>query len=60
MHQLISKKIVTYLFLFLLLATINNSSIIDFRLPKIDKIEISGLSGNESVEIKKKIENLKI
>ena len=54
MHQLISKKIVTYLFLFLLLATINNSSIIDFRLPKIDKIEISGLSGNESVEIKKK------
>ena len=59
MHQLISKKIVTYLFLFLLLATINNSSIIDFRLPKIDKIEISGLSGNESVEIKKKIENLK-
>ena len=59
MHQLISKKIVTYLFLFLLLATINNSSIIDFRLPKIDKIEISGLSGNESGEIKQKIENLK-
>ena len=59
MHQLISKKIVIYLFLFLLLATINNSSIIDFRLPKIDKIEISGLSGNESGEIKKKIENLK-
>ena len=60
MHQLISKKIVIYLFLFLLLATINNSSIIDFRLPKIDKIEISGLSGNESGEIKKKIENLKL
>ena len=59
MHQLISKKIVIYLFLFLLLATINNSSIIDFRLPKIDKIEISGLSDNESGEIKKKIENLK-
>ena len=59
MHQLISKKIVIYLFLFLLLATINNSSIIDFRLPKIDKIEISGLSGDESGEIKKKIENLK-
>ena len=60
MHQLISKKVVIYLFLFLLLATINNSSIIDFRLPKIDKIEISGLSGNESGEIKKKIENLKL
>jgi len=59
MHQLISKKIVTYLFLFLLLATINNSSIIDFKLPKIDKIEISGLSGSESGEIKQKIENLK-
>ena len=59
MHQLISKKIVIYLFLFLLLATINNSSIINFRLPKIDKIEISGLSGDESGEIKKKIENLK-
>ena len=59
MHQLISKKILIYLFLFLLLATINNSSIIDFEIPKIDKIEISGLSGNESVEIKKKIENLK-
>ena len=59
MHQLISKKILIYLFLFLLLATINNSSIIDFEIPKIDKIEISGLSGNESEEIKKKIENLK-
>ena len=59
MHQLISKKIIIYLFLFLLLVTINNSSIIDFTLPKIDKIEISGLSGNEGSEIKKKIENLK-
>tara|TARA_B100001093_G_scaffold397456_1_gene384712 strand:+ start:4773 stop:5447 length:675 start_codon:yes stop_codon:yes gene_type:complete len=60
MHQLISKKIVIYLFLFFLLATIDNSSIINFSLPKIDKIEISGISVSESREVNKKIENLKL
>ena len=37
MHQLISKKVIIYLCLFFLLATVNNSSIINLRLPKIEK-----------------------
>ena len=60
MHQLISKKITIYLLFFFLLVSINNSSILDLKLPKIDEFEISGLSDQENREIKRIIENLKL
>ena len=44
MHQLISKKVIIYLCLFFLLVTVNNNSIIDLKLPKIEKIKITGFS----------------
>ena len=60
MHQLISKKIIIYLLLFFLLGTINNHSIANLSLPKFKNIEIYGVNQNESVEIKRIIENLNI
>ncbi len=59
MHQLISKKIVIYLCLFFLLVTLNNSSIIDLSLPKIEKIRISGFNLDQNKEVKDIIKNLR-
>ena len=58
MHQLISKKVVIYLCLFFLLATVNNISIVNLELPKIEKIKISGFNLNKNYEMKDIIENL--
>ena len=60
MHQLISKKIIIYLLLFFLLGTVNNHSIANLSLPKFKNIEIYGVNQNESIEIKRIIENLNI
>ena len=60
MHQLISRKISIYLFLFFLLVSINNNSIINLKIPKITTIEITGLNFNESNEIKRIIEKLNL
>ena len=54
MHPLISKKIAIYLLLFCFLVSINNISLMNISFPKIDKIEIIGLSLNE----REKIENV--
>ena len=54
MHPLISKKITIYLLLFCFLVSINNISLMNISFPKIDKIEIIGLSLNE----REKIENV--
>ena len=59
MHQLISKKVIIYLCLFFLLVTVNNSSIIDLRLPKIEKIKISGFNLDQNNQVKNMIESLK-
>ena len=59
MHQLISKKVIIYLCLFFLLATVNNSSIINLRLPKIEKIKISGFGLDQNTHVRDIIENLK-
>ena len=59
MHQLISKKVIIYLCLFFLLATVNNSSIINLRLPKIEKIKISGISLDQNTHVRDIIESLK-
>tara|TARA_B100001057_G_scaffold463557_1_gene517633 strand:+ start:330 stop:1004 length:675 start_codon:yes stop_codon:yes gene_type:complete len=58
MHQLISKKVIIYLCLFFLLATVNNISIVNLELPKIEKIEISGFNLNKNYEMRDIIENL--
>ena len=59
MHQLISKKVIIYLCLFFLLATVNNSSIINLRLPKIEKIKISGFGLDQNTHVRDIIESLK-
>ena len=59
MHQLISKKVIIYLCLFFLLATVNNSSIMNLKLPKIDEIKISGFNLDQSNQVKDIIESLK-
>ena len=59
MHQLISKKVIIYLCLFFLLVTVNNSSIINLRLPMIERIKISGFDLNQSNQVKNVIESLK-
>ena len=41
------------------MATVNNSSIINLRLPKIEKIKISGFSLDQNTHVRDIIENLK-
>ena len=59
MHQLISKKVIIYLCLFFLLVTVNSSLISNLKLPKIEKIKISGFNLNQSNELRDVIKNLK-
>jgi len=59
MHQLISKKIIIYLCVFFLLATVNNSSIINIKLPIIEKIKISGFNLDQNDKLNNTIKNLK-
>ena len=59
MHQLINKKVIIYLCLFFLLVTVNNSSIINLRLPKIEKIKISGFGLDQNTHVRDIIESLK-
>ena len=60
MHQLISKKVIIYLCLFFLLVTVNNNSIIDLKLPKIEKIKITGFSLDQNNQVKDIIEDLRL
>ncbi len=57
MHQLISKKKTIYLFLFFFLVSIKNLSITNIGFPKIENIEISGVSIEESIEIEEAIKD---
>ena len=59
MHQLISKKVIIYLCVFFLLATVNNSSIINIKLPIIEKIKVSGFNLDQNDELNNTIKNLK-
>ena len=59
MHQLISKKIIIYLFVFLSLVTVNSSSISKLFLPSINEIKISGLDLKENNKIENIIKNSK-
>ena len=54
-----SKKIFQYLFLFLIIGTLNNKNLSTFELPKIDEISVSGLSEKENLELLKSLEKFK-
>jgi hypothetical protein len=48
MHQRTNRKIIIYLFLFAILASVNNFKYINLQLFKIDLINISGLNDTEN------------
>ena len=54
-----SKKIFQYLFLFLIIGTLNNKNLSTLELPKIDEISVSGLSEKENLELLKSLEKFK-
>lgn len=59
MHQRTNRKIIIYLFLFAILASVNNFKYINLQLFKIDLINISGLNNVENSNLYKKIINYK-
>ena len=60
MHQQKGKKILIYFFLFLIIGTFNNKNFNNFNFPKIKKVEIIGLDENNSFELLKKLNYLKL
>jgi len=60
MLQKKSKKIFIYFFLLFAVGSINNLTISDYKLEKIEHIEILGLNNLNKEQIKKEIKNLKI
>tara|TARA_Y100001935_G_scaffold254650_1_gene264381 strand:- start:6391 stop:7065 length:675 start_codon:yes stop_codon:yes gene_type:complete len=54
-----SKKIFIYVFLFFVIATLNNKNLKNFEIPKISEIIVSGLSEKENLEISNNLEVLK-
>jgi cell division septal protein FtsQ len=59
MHQRTNRKIIFYLFLFAILASVNNFKYINLQLFKIDLINISGLNDTENLNLYEKITNYK-
>ncbi len=60
MHQQKGKKIFIYLFLMILVGSITNFELNNYKIFKIRNIEISGLTNLENSELKKKIKNLNL
>ena len=60
MHQRKGKKILFYLFLLLIIGSINNNSLSKIEFEKIKNINISGLSENENAKLLEKIKNLNL
>ena len=60
MHQRKGKKILFYLFLLLIIGSINNNSLSKIQFEKIKNIKISGLSENENTKLLEKIKNLNL
>ena len=60
MHQQKGKKILIYLFIFLILGSINNTALNTIRLEKIKNIKISGLDENENKNLLENILNLNL
>lgn len=59
MRQRISKKIITYLFLFTMLVTVNNNNFLSFNLPTISKFNILGLNDFEKKEFEEHLDFLR-
>jgi cell division septal protein FtsQ len=59
MHQRTNRKIIIYLFLFIILTSVNNFKYINLQLFKIDLINISGLNDVENSNLYEKITNYK-
>ena len=59
MHQRTNRKIIIYLFLFAVLASVNNFKYINLQLFKIDLINISGLNDTDNSNLYEKITNYK-
>ncbi|MDC0402725.1 FtsQ-type POTRA domain-containing protein [Candidatus Pelagibacter sp.] len=59
MHQRTNKKIIIYLFLFTILASVNNFKYVNLQLFKIDLINISGLNDTDNSNLYEKITNYK-
>ena len=59
MHQRTNRKIIIYLFLFAVLASINNFKYINLQLFKIDLINISGLNDTQNSNLYEKITDYK-
>ena len=60
MHQRKSKKILLYFFLLVLVGSINNISLNNIKLQKINFIQVSGLSDEENQSLLNKIKNLNL
>ena len=60
MHQRKSKKVLIYFFLLLIVSSIGNHSINNFKLSKIQKINILGLEQKNNQIILNKIKNLSL
>ena len=59
MHQQISKKIIFYLFLFILLGTVNNFNFSKLYKFKINEIKVYGLNNAQNLKISNQLEFLK-
>src|SRR5210317_449597 len=59
MHQRTNRKIIIYLFLFVILTSVNNFNYINSKLFKIDQINISGLNDMENINLYEKIKDYK-
>ena len=55
-----SKRILLYIFIFLLIGTINNKDFKNLQFPKIDQINVTGLSNEKNIKISESLEPLKI
>ena len=60
MHQQKGKKILIYLFLFLIVGSINNIALTKINFEKIKNIQISGLNENQNINLLENIKELNI
>ena len=60
MNQTKSKKIIVYIFLFLIIGTFNNKNLYNIKLAKVNEIKVSGLEKKDNLELKNSINLLEI
>ena len=59
MLQKKSKKITLYLFIFLIIGTLNNKNLNNIKLPKVNQIIVSGLNVKNNLELMNNLNYLK-